>query len=283
MRSVLGRSSAFSAAAAATAALAACSAHSDPTPAATTPTHVTSSVPSGASVVTGAGIVDVDPAEYAVPGSPGYYRWKVPPGTGADVCGISPGVYGSSPAVMCRVTLPQAAPIKANGFVGPPSDAQLTEEGVTMTISPGATGDSKQMPVNRRIRIGAFSCTTLPVAGVDCSGPIAGFRYARATLDLRGRQIPAIDASSPLESPGCAPSARGTQVVIRRGSVSCTEAIRVIEGYQDMPDDGSHGNTRIMQYEGWDCASPTYASAVEKGYGTVCSKGDDEVVVPFSG
>lgn len=71
----------------------------------------------------------------------------------------------------------------------------------------------------------------------------------------------------------------GAAGTIAQGSLSCTEAMAVVDRYLHDPWLAHSGNTWSAEFDGWACASPTAAAAEEYGYTTACNRGTDEVQV----
>ncbi|MER7683307.1 hypothetical protein ABT031_43040, partial [Streptomyces sp. NPDC096934] len=66
------------------------------------------------------------------------------------------------------------------------------------------------------------------------------------------------------------------------GTISCADALTVMDTYRGLPLDSAHGNANIREFDGWNCASPTYVMSRELGYGSRCSKGDIDLRTPVS-
>lgn len=247
-------------------------------------------------------IVAVDPADYAVAGSPGYYRWTYTTTDNTSrECGMFPANAGFSAGVTCSAPFPDDAPTLSNdGFTGPPNSVRLTDNGTELRIGEGGPPGAQPLEPGRRITVGAYSCRTLPTEGIDCSGPDSGFRVSGGATTQRGTIIEPQEAgteSSAATGPsenyteGTEPVAPGTMcgvatghtpVQVVSGSISCADAIAVIDGYIAAPDDGSHGNAKIMEYQGWSCSAPTYGMSQDLGYSAKCTKDDVEVIRPTS-
>lgn len=111
---------------------------------------------------------DVDPAAYAVEGSPGYYRWSYAHNPLRE-CSYTSAMNGLAPRITCAAPYPADAPtITAGGFTGQPNAVVLTAEGTQPTITEGAPVTAKDLPVGSRLVFGDLSCTALPDNAISC-------------------------------------------------------------------------------------------------------------------
>ena len=155
---------------------------------------------------------------------------------------------------------------------------------------------------------GGLATLALGVVVALVGGGLLLFPVGDGEEDTVARDVPAQEwpqsssaAQSPTTSPGAAPgeddpeSGPGTecglvepadggpaQVRIELGSIGCSEAVRVVQKYYDLPVDPSGGNTAPQQFDGWRCSTATAGLAGQRGYGTSCLKGDVQLVVPVS-
>lgn len=261
--------------------------------------------------VTPGPVVDVAATDYAT--APDYYAWSVEtaPDARPSHCAIFPSSSATNGvAVECSVTFPaDTAPVSSPPFEGPPNAVRLTGSGPENVITEGVgPATPVALPSNRRIVVADVTCTALPAGGIDCSKGTSGFKYADGALSLQvaaasttptptGTPTAPVEdtptVAPPMEGPyteGTTPAAPGTAcgaatgdkvVMVVSGSISCTDAIAVIKGYLALPNDGSHGNANIREYNGWQCVSPTARSAQEQGFGSKCTKGDTVVTAPI--
>lgn len=248
-------------------------------------------------------VIDVDAADYNF--DTDRFRFKLD-GSPLRECYIYPA---PDPTLSCSVTWPEGTvPAPGAPFDGPPNSIVLTSDGFYPTTGEGGLPGARLLPVQSRLRVGDFWCTAVE-GGVECGSSNAGFTFVDGVLDTRGQQVVPPDAaaaSTTMTSPpaptgggtdgvyadGTEPAALGTTcgaatghpvvVEVRAGSISCTDALAVMERYNALPR-GEHGNANIQQFDGWSCASPTAARAQELGYGQVCHSGDIEIVNPFVG
>ena len=235
-------------------------------------------------------VTDVDAAEYAVAGSDGYFRWTYASSPLRE-CGASPAMNGVPAGITCSAPFPDDAPeVRNDVFSGPPNAVRLTADAAVPTIVEGGPPGARALPQGRRITIGALSCTVPRTGSIECSGPTSGF-----TVDNGGTKIdgaPSSAASTPMDTytEGTTPAEPGTQcgaatgktpVKIVSGEISCAEAIEIVDGYLALPNDGSYGNANIRMHRGFSCSTATAGSANQRGYGTSCSKGDIELIVPI--
>ncbi|PQE00372.1 hypothetical protein CYL16_12180 [Mycobacterium sp. EPG1] len=71
-------------------------------------------------------------------------------------------------------------------------------------------------------------------------------------------------------------------VFVVGGSVSCTDAMAVVDRYLHDPSLEHVGNTWSAQFDGWGCASPTATAAQIYGYSTSCRRDGDEIQIRSS-
>lgn len=246
-------------------------------------------------------VIDVDPADYEIDASPGSYRWTYAQSPVFHECGMMRSLNGYPAYVSCSAPFPQDLPDITNGtFVGPPNSVQLTEDAVQATITEGGPPGAQPLAPNHRITMGDLSCTALPDDGIDCTGPTAGFRVEGDVVTQRGNELePSRPASTSTPAQDGAPmdhytdettpvppgtmcgAATGRMVVqVVSGTISCADALDLMEGYRSYPDEGRYGNAKIMEYEGWSCSTATAALATERGYGARCTRGDIELIAP---
>ena len=88
-------------------------------------------------------------------------------------------------------------------------------------------------------------------------------------------------------SQGCGevsyPETGGTGgVFVVSGSISCTEAMTVVDRYLHDTSLEHLGNTWSAEFDGWGCASPTATAAQINGYFTSCHRGGDEIQIRAS-
>lgn len=266
---------------------------------ASTPTTATTSP----AAVTQPSVIDVDPADYAF--DSGRFRFELA-GSPLRECFIYPAPELQA---SCSVEWPEGTQPAAEGgspFTGAPNAIVLTSRGYYPSTSEAGPGDARLLPVNSRIRVGDIGCTAVP-GGVDCANPAAGFSFVDDVLDTRGQQTtpaaattttapiapgPPMGGTDGVYTEGTGPAPLGTMcgaatghpvvVQVRAGSISCTDALSVMDRYNALPT-GEHGNANIQQFDGWSCASPTAVRAKELGYGQVCHSGDIEIVNPNTG
>lgn len=133
-----------------------------------------------ASTSTDSVVTEVAPADYATPGSPGYYRWKF--GTGRE-CAASPA------GIWCSVTFPSGTPdVRNDVFTGTPNSIHLTDEGTRATLTEGGPPGAQTLPVNSRITIDGLSCTAV-TDGIECNGPAGGFSFVDGELTRHGTEL----------------------------------------------------------------------------------------------
>ncbi|MGX7697784.1 hypothetical protein ACWPN4_23140 [Gordonia polyisoprenivorans] len=233
---------------------------------------------------------DVSPATYANPRSPDSYLWAYATDPVRE-CAIYP--VAAATYVTCSVPFPAGTPPVVTD-TGPrsPNAIQITEHGVAnTTFEPLSPTTAPVLPANSRITVGDITCTALPSNGIDCTTPRGHFRFDDGRLTSSppdttpppSADRPPMDHYTEPTTPvpagtACGAATRRTVVEVRSGSISCVEALRVIDHYRALPP-GDFGNANIRQFDGWSCASPTAARALEQGYSTICSKDDVELVV----
>lgn len=133
-----------------------------------------------ASTSTDGAVTEVAPADYATPGSAGYYRWKF--GTGRE-CAASPA------GIWCSVTFPSGTPdVRNDVFTGTPNSIHLTDEGTRATLTEGGPPGAQTLPVNSRITIDGLSCTAV-TDGIECDGPAGGFSFVDGELTRHGTEL----------------------------------------------------------------------------------------------
>lgn len=281
--------------------LAACSSD-QPSAAPTTSVQPTSS--EAASTTSAPRVIDADPADYAF--ATDRYRFKLE-GSPTRECAIypSPGT-----TVACSVTWPDgtpATPVQGSSFDGPPNTIVLSQDGYYPTVEEGGPPGAALLPVNSRVSVDGASCTAIP-GGVQCTNATGGFSFIDGVLETEGpTSSPQVVESSSAAAPaspaepggidgiyteGTTPALPGTTcgaatgrhpvVEVRSGSISCTDALAVMDRYNALPLTGEFGNAHIRQFDGWTCASPSAARAAENGYDQTCSLGDTEIGVPHS-
>lgn len=237
----------------------------------------------------------VDPAGYST--SPGYYRFTfdVDP---VRECSIGPGTDGHT--VFCSVQFPPGTDsVSSPPFEGPPNAVIVRPHSVGFTIIEGSPIVAPTLPSSSEIRVGNVRCAALP-GGVDCQNLAAGMRYSDGELSTYGplETVPSasqaaaptsIDAPMDHYSDGTEPVAPGTMcgaatgrrvVQVVSGSISCSDALTVMERYWDLPP-GDYGNANIRSFDRWDCASPTARRSAELGYGSTCRRDDIELIAPI--
>lgn len=248
-------------------------------------------------------VVDADPADFAF--ATDRYRFKLD-GSPLRECAIypSPGT-----TVACSVTWPDgtpAAPVQGSVFDGPPNTIVLSQDGYYPIVEEGGPPGAALLPVNSRLSVNGVSCTAVS-GGVQCANANGGFSFVDGVLETEGpTSLPPVVEPSSAEAPAPLPpggtdgvytegttpvlpgtacgAATGRQPVVevRSGSISCTDALAVMDRYNALPRTGEFGNANIRQFDGWTCASPTAASAAESGYDQTCSLGDTEIGVPHN-
>lgn len=246
-------------------------------------------------------VIDADPAAYEYAAD--RYRFKLS-GTPLRECYIAVDV---DPTVSCSVAWPSDTPAVSNGpFSGAPNTIVLKPDGYRPTIDEGGPPGAVLLPENSRIQVGLASCTAV-ADGVECSnGGDVGFSFVDGELTTRGpvsreepSLAPSVSASVPAPSSGTdgvysdgtgpAPlgmacgAATGRRIVeVRSGSISCADALSVMDRYDALPEGtpGEFGNYNIRVFDGWNCATPTGLRVTEQGYSQICSSGDIEIVNP---
>ncbi len=152
-----------------------------------TSTTTTASTRTVTSTQTQPRIVEVDPAEFATAGSPGYYRWTYAAG---KECAAAPAMNGMDAAVYCSASFPAGTPdVKNDIFVGAPNSIRVTAEGTEATIQESGPPGAKPLPAGSRITIGALACTALP-DGITCNSDGGGFTFEGGVLTRTGTEIP---------------------------------------------------------------------------------------------
>ena len=90
-------------------------------------------------------------------------------------------------------------------------------------------------------------------------------------------------AGASSEVPVCSddPRADGAmEVVINQGEADCAEVTEMLDEYTELARSGQFGNAGIVpDVRGFSCASPTARSANIAGLGTLCTRGDVEIIV----
>lgn len=278
--------------------ISACSSEqSSPAPAGSEPTSTSSSVTSTTSEPQP---IDVDPADYSFAAD--RYRFKLD-GSPVRECAIYPA---TGTTVECSVTWPEgtnADPVQGSPFVGAPNTIVLAPDGYYPIIGEGGPPGAALLPVNSRISVDGVSCTAVP-GGVECVNAVGGFSFVDGVLETSGpRSARTVVATTTTAAPpapggtdgvyteGTTPARPGTVcgaatgrpvvVEVRSGSISCTDALAVVDQYNALPQTGEFGNANIREFDGWTCASRSAAVAAEKGYGQTCSNGDVEVATPY--
>lgn len=71
-------------------------------------------------------------------------------------------------------------------------------------------------------------------------------------------------------------------VFLVSGSISCTDAMAVIDRYLHDPSLEHLGNTWSAMFDGWGCATPTATAAQIYGYSTSCQRDGDEIQIRTS-
>lgn len=247
-----------------------------------------------------------------------YYGFQVVSASGERIteCALTP--IATSPTTVapgghypaCSATFPPGTtPVSSPPFEGPPNAVRIEEDGIVDYIGEGFAGPVtlKELPPNSQIVIGDAECLSLLEGGVDCTKGSYGFRYTPGTLTKRVADTPegtdggqpgvnpstTAAAAPPMDGPyteGTTPAVPGTAcgaatgervVEVVSGSISCTDALAVMERYRAVPNDGSYGNANIRQFDGWSCVSPTAGSAQEQGFGSKCSKDDIVLTAPI--
>ena len=173
-------------------ALTACGADAQPTTESSTPPGITAVTPSTAptSTITVTSVPltptgpakDVDPAAYAVDGSPGYFRWSYARDPLRE-CSLSPAMNGLTARITCSAPYPADAPtISVDVFTGQPNAVVLTGEGTEPTIVEGAPVAAPELPAGSRLVFGDLSCTALPDESISCASPEAWFTVQNGAL-----------------------------------------------------------------------------------------------------
>ncbi|MFE4501501.1 hypothetical protein ACFRFQ_16710 [Rhodococcus sp. NPDC056743] len=191
-------------------------------------------------------------------------------------------------------------------FEGAPNAIALEQSGTVPTIVEGGPPGTRVLPPGSRLTIRDAQCSALVGGGVDCENGGAGFRFVAGELTRRGPELTPskpvtvaattaeattgaalgapmgvyTDGTDPVEPGTVCGAATGRRVVkVVAGSISCSDAIAVMDAYVALPP-GDYGNANIRAFEGWSCASPTAARSAELGYGMSCTRGDVQVVTP---
>ena len=246
-------------------------------------------------------ISDADPAAYEYASD--RYRFKLS-GTPLRECYIA---VDADPTVSCSVAWPADTPAVSNGpFSGAPNTIVLKPDGYRPTIDEGGPPGAELLPENTRIQVGSASCTAVP-GGVECSnGEDVGFSFVDGELSTRGPvgteplyPTPSVSASAPtpqggtdgVYSDGTGPAplgmacgaATGRRIVeVRSGSMSCADALAVMDRYDALPEGkpGEFGNYNIRVFDGWNCATPTGMRVIEQGYSQICTSEAIEIINP---
>jgi hypothetical protein len=66
-------------------------------------------------------------------------------------------------------------------------------------------------------------------------------------------------------------------VVVAAGTVSCADAIAVVNRYLTDPSVVRDGEW--VRFDGWDCWAPSAGEAMMNGFGTECSRGVDNIQI----
>lgn len=86
---------------------------------------------------------------------------------------------------------------------------------------------------------------------------------------------PAIAAGGAGDECGAAPQP-GT-VIVAAGTISCAEAMAVINRYAT--DTSLVRDGEWVHFDGWDCWAPAPDQAAMNGFGTECSRGADDIQI----
>ena len=259
---------------------------------------------SAATTTTPPAVTAADPAQYQF--APDRYRFAVE-GTPRRECVLFPGIADSGRTVTCSVSFPAGTPeVDVPPFgSGPPNAVALTKQGYYPTITESGPPGAAVLPVNSQLTVDDTTCTAIS-GGFECSADSNQVRYVDGNLTLTGTQTTttAVPTTIPTTTPPTAygapmdvytdsttPAAPGTTcgastgrrvLTVVSGTISCADALTVMDTYRGLPLDSAHGNANIREFDGWNCASPTYVMSRELGYGSRCSKGDIDLRTPVS-
>jgi hypothetical protein len=246
----------------------------------------------------GAGVEDVDPADYMLNGNVVFdYR------TGGDETGlcIIEADDAAPDAVTCTGTAPDDAPdIEVPPFGQQrPGAARITDEGITYTLVEGIPSAPGALEPDQRITVGEASCeiggdrelrcavgkTVLTVSGEDrtmtLTGDVLDDAYhvdPGAPAPTTGQDAPPAgidgdysDTDEPVAAGTmCGAASGNTLVKVREGSVSCLDAQEVIDDYRERRDAEGGGNTLAMRIGEWDCSSPTAGRSTQLDAAEIC-------------
>ncbi|MFT3716660.1 MAG: hypothetical protein QM774_12160 [Gordonia sp. (in: high G+C Gram-positive bacteria)] len=228
----------------------------------------------------------VDPGPYQRSGS--LYVFSV--GGGQTVCGIgldqNSGQMGN---LTCHV--PPGTGIGDAGAIDVDGDGVHAAGWNRWTGAP-------DLPVGKSLTVGTATCEVYAPGSVKCAnhGGWVDVTPTKTTTSAGGgetTQVPstATQNGAPMEhyTDGTTPVAPGTMcgaatgrtlVQVVSGSISCTDAIDLIDGYLAAPADPMGGNAKMMVYRGWRCSAPTAVAAREMGFGAKCEKDGTVVITP---
>lgn len=173
-------------------ALVACGSHAQSARDSSTPPGITAVTPSpaGTSTITitsvpltpGAPVTDADPADYAVAGNPGFFRWSYAHDPLRE-CSLSPAMNGLTARITCSAPFPPDSPtISVDVFSGQPNAIVLTNEGTEPTILEGGPTPARDLPAGSRLVFGDLACTAWPHGSLACTSPDAWFTVKNGVL-----------------------------------------------------------------------------------------------------
>lgn len=124
------------------------------------------------------------------------------------------------------------------------------------------------------LALAATACSTSGEAvsvrsGLPDSSPAQNLESTAEAIAAAGAECGTV--TFPAGSPGI--------VVVQAGSITCTDAVALINRYYNDPTISRQGNTMSAMFDGWTCVSPTATAAELAGYGSKCESGDTTLTV----